>query len=64
MTILSRVNRINSELIAENARLRHEKKILIEDNMKWRSEVGKLSAELSRLKHRMAIIADAEEAAE
>jgi hypothetical protein len=64
MTIISRVDRINSELTAENARLRHERRILIEDNMKWRHEAGKLFAELSRLKHRMAVIADAEEAAE
>lgn len=64
MTILNRVNRINDELNIENARLRNEIKILIADNMKWRHEAGKLFAELSRLKHRMAIIVDAEEEAE
>lgn len=62
MTILNRVNRINDELNIENARLRNEIKILIADNMKWRHEAGKLFAELSRLKHRMAVAVD--EAAE
>lgn len=64
MTILSRVNRINDELTAENIRLRHEIKVLIADNVKWRHEAGKLFAELSRLKRRMAVAADAEEGAE
>lgn len=58
MTILSRVNRINDELNIENARLRSEIKVLVADNMKWRHEAGKLFAELSRLKHRMAVAAD------
>lgn len=44
MTILSRVNRINDELTAENIRLRHEIKVLVADNMKWRHEAGKLLA--------------------
>lgn len=61
MTILNRVTRINDELTLENARLRHEIKVLIADNLKWRLETGKLFDELTRLKHRMAVIVDAEE---
>lgn len=64
MTLINRVSRINSELTLENARLRHEIKVLIADNLKWRLETGRLLDELSRLKHRMAVIVDAEEAAE
>lgn len=64
MTIFNRVNRINDELMVENGKLKHEIRILIADNMKWRHEAGKLFAELSRLKHRMAVAVDAEEEAE
>lgn len=66
MTILNRVNRINDELTIENIRLRHEIKVLVADNVKWRHEAGKLLAAFriaDRLVEQLALTNDTAAAA-